>query len=298
MRPQKPIKIKRGRDRTQWVIPVLSLAVTMTASLGIALVWQHMSADAIEPQGFIPNSARVEVLPSEPPASSQVVEEPPAPEETKPVMMSDFYGMVFPESDRVTSEYFDDAVFIGDSITTGITIYDAMNNADVFAATGLNLSSINTAGVVDAADGSKITVLDALSRGDYKKIYIMIGANGIGYLTNEQTVELYGKFIDSIKSIKPDSIIYIQSILPINEQKYQRQYKAVMTNADIDYINQELIKIAGEKNCFYLDVASAFKDENGIMSDASTPDGLHLYSAGYTTWFDYLKTHAYDQKEV
>ena len=62
-------------------------------------------------------------------------------------------------------------------------------------------------------------------------------------------------------------------------------------NADIDRLNERLAALSAEKGACYLDLASAFKDENGAMPADFTPDGIHLNSAQYITWFDYLKTH-------
>ena len=39
----------------------------------------------------------------------------------------------------VGDEYFDDAAFVGDSITEGIKLYEVMTNATVVAARGINL---------------------------------------------------------------------------------------------------------------------------------------------------------------
>ena len=55
-----------------------------------------------------------------------------------------FSGAVVPESSRVLNNYFDDAVFIGDSLTEGIKLYDIMSNATVLSHTGLGLDNIYT----------------------------------------------------------------------------------------------------------------------------------------------------------
>ena len=301
MRSQKPIKIKRTSDRTRWIVPVVCVAFTFSVSLVIALAWQNLSTDAMM---AVPGEDAVQRQITGTPALAAALpaEEPtvPAkePEEETVAQISDYYGVIFPESERATSEYFDDAVFIGDSLTTGIQLYDVMSGTTVLAATGISLSSITTSQVISTPEGNNITVLEALARGQYKKVYIMMGANGVGFLAEEQTLELYSAFIDEVKAICPDSIIYIQSILPVNEPKYAQRYGGPMTNQIIDRLNGELVKLAGEKSCLYLDVAQIFRDENGHMPEGSTPDGIHLYSAGYTAWFDYLKTHAYQLKEV
>jgi lysophospholipase L1-like esterase len=296
----KPIKIKRGSSWRRWTVPLIAVGCIALVSLGVALVWQSLTIHVDGPAPIAPSAPEIPPsqyeapeVPSQPSQSAEPSPAPDVPEPPAPSELSDYFGIVFPETERVTSDYFKDAVFIGDSLTMGIQLYDIMEGATVLSATGINLSSINTAQVIDAGDGTKITVLDALARNSYGKIYIMMGANGVGYLSEEQTLTLYGAFIDEVRALCPDSVIYIQSVLPICEEKYAQRYKAVMNNADIDALNARLVELAAEKRCLYLDVASAFKDERGHMPESATPDGIHLYSSGYTTWFDYLKTHAY-----
>lgn len=80
-----------------------------------------------------------------------------------------------PESPRVRSDYFDDAMFVGDSITTGIELYEVMSNATVVAATGINLDNIMTKKVIEL-EGQELTIPEAMTHYHPKKIYIMLGA--------------------------------------------------------------------------------------------------------------------------
>ena len=55
--------------------------------------------------------------------------------------------------------------------------------------------------------------------------------------------------------------------------------------------NKLLLDLANEKGCYYLDVHSALMDENGVLPEAASPDGIHLNAPYYKNWFNYLKTH-------
>ncbi len=201
-------------------------------------------------------------------------------------------NQALPEQIRVTSSYFDDAVFIGDSITVGIKHYDVMSNTTVFAATGIGLENIFTKQAIKQ-DGQMLTILDALAQHPAKKVYIMLGANSL--LSNfDYLIEQYGRLVDEvIKRTDDDAIIYVQSVLPINEPLFHVKYAPnTTTNADIDRFNEMLCAMAAEKGVYYLDVATQFKDENNAMPESNTPDGMHIISSQYIIWFDYLKTHA------
>ena len=195
--------------------------------------------------------------------------------------------VVVPESDRVLNSYFDDAVFIGDSLTEGIKLYGVMSNAVVLSHTGLGLDNIYTKEVVEQEDGTKISVMDALElETDVAKIYILMGPNSIGY--NKDTfVSKYGAIIDSIKIAQPNSIVYIQSMLPVTTNN---KYK--LDNKVIDEYNLALVELAEEKDVYYLDVNSHLKGSDGALpTEASPADGMHFNATYYQKWFDYLKTH-------
>lgn len=195
--------------------------------------------------------------------------------------------VVVPESDRVLNSYFDDAVFIGDSLTDGIKLYGVMSNAVVLSHTGLGLDNIFTKEVVEQADGTKISVIDALKlEQDVAKIYILMGPNSIGY-SKDTFISKYGVIVDSVKQIHPNAIIYIQSMLPVTTTN---NYK--LDNEVIDDYNLALVELAEEKNVYYLDVNSHLKGPDGALpTEASPADGMHFNATYYQKWFDYLKTH-------
>ena len=197
-----------------------------------------------------------------------------------------------PELDRVTSEYFDNAVFIGDSITEGIKTYGMMTNATVIAATGINLSTITTSAVVKTESG-RVTVLDALKQyPDTGKIYILLGANGIAWMEKDSFVQMYSDFVKELKAQCPDALIYIQSIFPINEEKFSEHYDSEITNEKIREYNSALLDMSKELGVYYLNVAETIADQNGALSDDATTDGMHIGTDYYEKWFNYLKKHA------
>ena len=123
------------------------------------------------------------------------------------------------ESERVTSAYFNDAVFIGDSLTTGIPALQYPAGYHRAAAVGVGLENIYTQEVIGTED-SKQTILEAADAQQPAKIYVMLGINGLKGLGADKTVELYRDLVQHLKETHPDSIIYVQSFMPINEQKF------------------------------------------------------------------------------
>ena len=265
-------------------------------SLGIAGVWQ-----VLDPVDYIPPASSSPGVTDPPPASesdsSQAAsaasssQSPSSSEASSPASESvpASSGAQVGEGEWVASSYFDDALFIGDSITDGIKIYDVMSNATVLADTGVNLNSIFTK-KIETPNGEK-TIVEASKDYDPGKIYLLMGINSM-LSQEDEFIASYERLVDELIAQHPDSILYIQSILPVTAA-YEAKANAVTDNATIDAYNERLKELAEEKGVYYLNVAEIFKDETGALyAEASPADGIHFGATWYRKWFDYLRTHA------
>lgn len=205
------------------------------------------------------------------------------------------YGTPVTESEKVSSSYFDDALFIGDSITSGIESYGIMSNATVIANTGINPSTMLTSAVWETESGEYITLLDAAAKVDAGKIYVMIGANGIAWIGENTFIDYYAQIVRRLKEDHPNAVIYVQSILPVTKAKSDEG--PAMSNGKIDIYNQRILEMTEELGVYYLNVAEAIKDSSGALpSEASPKDGIHFGTPTYQKWFDYLMSHTVGSK--
>ena len=194
------------------------------------------------------------------------------------------------EQERVTSSYFDDAVFFGDSITEGISLYDLMSNSTVIAFTGINPQTVFTRDVIATQNG-KVTMVEALKSANPAKIYVMLGSNGIEFIAKDTFIENYDKLLKALIEQHPNATIYVQSILPVTHS-FERN-RPNLTNQKINEYNLEIAKIAKANRLTYLNVAECFKDEYGVLPESASPsDGMHFGSEYYQKWFEYLRKHA------
>ncbi|MEG0229503.1 MAG: GDSL-type esterase/lipase family protein [Oscillospiraceae bacterium] len=195
-------------------------------------------------------------------------------------------------SDWVKKAYFSDAVFVGDSVSTGISIYEYMENSTVYAAKGINPENIFTKQCISSGE-NKITIMQALSEASFKKVYILLGANAAEYMTPDNFKTKYGEIIDKVKVLQPEAKIYIQSVFPITKTLNDKNTTANsnLTMATINAYNQALLSLANEKKAYYVNVAEALSDENGFLPTEYSPDGIHINASRYQLWFDYLRTH-------
>ncbi len=276
---------KKGSD----LLPILSLTLAaVVLSLGLAGIWQLLDpVDYIPPEE--PSSNLGGILPTGDSGASEGDESQPPAEPSSEESSSAASGPDVAQGDWVPSAYFDDAMFVGDSITDGIKLYEVMSNATVLANTGINLDSIFTK-VVSTPSGEK-TIMEASKDYDPGKIYLLMGINSM--LSGEDAfIKSYERVVDELMAQHPGAILYIQSILPVTAE-YETRQSAVTDNATIDAYNLRLRAMAEEKGVYYLNVAEVFKDETGALyAEASPKDGIHFGATWYRKWFDYLRTHA------
>lgn len=205
---------------------------------------------------------------------------------------SAFESLVSQSNVSVDDSYFDDVVFIGDSLTNGLQLYKSVKNAIIISETGLNIESATNKPLM--FNNQSVSVLEAIKQANRNKIYIMIGANGIGWLDNDYMIKLYSGWLNNIKSELPNSIIYVQSILPITQQlsDVNQNKPNALTNDKIEIYNQTLHEMCNKNKFHFLNVAEIFKNENNALPDEASPvDGLHLTSKYYNNWLNYIKTH-------
>jgi len=200
------------------------------------------------------------------------------------------------EFTHVDKEYFADAVFIGDSRTQGL--YEYSNLADVatfYSKTSLTVYNLFEKPKDFIREGDeKLTLEQALSRHQFKKVYLMIGINEMGTGTPESFFEAYARTVYKIRELQPDAIIFVQGIMRVAGQKNASD--PVFNNTNINIRNVEIETLANGKDIFYIDVNEAVCDENGNLYADWTFDQIHLKAKYYQVWENFLMEHGIVKK--
>ncbi len=199
------------------------------------------------------------------------------------------FNLPLPEGAEVTDDYFSDAVFIGDSRTQGFILYSGLSNTTAYADKGLSVESVFTKEVISTGN-AKVSVMDALAqKPDFKKVYLMLGVNELGWAYSNIFQEKYQQVVQRIKEINPDAEIYAQSILPVSQAKSDGD--KIYNNPKIQEYNQLIQEVAAEEEVYYLNVAEAVADESGVLPEEASTDGVHLNKEYCQKWLAYLKNH-------
>lgn len=187
----------------------------------------------------------------------------------------------------VGDDYFDDAVFIGDSRTVGLHDYGGLDKATFFATVGLNVYDMWSQRFCEV-DGEKLTLEEALSRRQYKKIYFQIGINEMGRGTVDTFMQAYEESVRKFQQLQPDAIIYVQGIMRVTREKSDKD--KIFNNPGIQVRNERIAQLADNMKIFYIDVNEVVCDDTGNLRKELTFDNLHLYGSKYYIWVDFLKT--------
>ncbi|MEE0252224.1 MAG: GDSL-type esterase/lipase family protein [Acutalibacteraceae bacterium] len=200
-----------------------------------------------------------------------------------------------PKSAEVDDTYFSNTLFIGNSITEGFKEFSGLDTPTYYEGRGMTVESIHRMKVVNAdnspnADGTGTkTVMDALKDRQFDQIYLLMGANELGWIYPDMFIEQYSQLIDDIKALQPNAKICVQSILPVSAERSETD--DVYNNTKIENLNNMIINMTAEKGIPYLNAAEVFKDDTGALPADKTPDGIHLTAAACKEWRMYIKTH-------
>lgn len=176
-------------------------------------------------------------------------------------------------NNQLSSNYkaiFQKDLFIGDSVTQGLTFYEFLDDSTVGAKLGLNLNTANDE-------------LDKVEMAKPANIFILLGENDLEYYPdNQQFINSYAKFIQAVKARAPHSNIYVQSILPVAAKVEAENPN--LSNSRINELNAALGDMAAKEGAHYLNLASVLKDRDDLYQ----PDGIHFQAEFYSLWLNYL----------
>lgn len=177
------------------------------------------------------------------------------------------------------------AAMLGNSYLDGFDTYAVLPDMDCFYRIGLNVRTAFTKPMIN----KDIPVIDELNNDkQYDEVLLMFGENELGWPNEQAFLDGYSEVIDKVREYQPKAEIYIQSMLPVSKE-VSDENKDGINNENIRERNEDLKKLAEEKDAKYLDVASIMTDENGNLPDGAATDGIHPSISYYKQWADFLK---------
>ena len=190
--------------------------------------------------------------------------------------------------------YFEDALFIGDSRTSGLAEYGSMMDHTSFmsreSASIYALFSSKMDFREPGSDVRETDLYDVLSARQYGKIYLSVGVNELGIGNTYGYYELYRRALIKIRVMQPEAIIYIQGSMHVSEAVAKKD--KVTNNTIIVQRNKAIATLANGYNIFYIDMNTAVCDKNGNLIADYSGDGVHLKASKYELWHESLLQNA------
>ncbi|MDE7230405.1 MAG: hypothetical protein K2N56_07980 [Oscillospiraceae bacterium] len=174
---------------------------------------------------------------------------------------------------------FDDDLFIGDSIFTGLYLYGYLDVNNVAAKVGYTPYNALHKDFSQTYSGS---AADYAKEKQPKRIFIMLGSNAMGAGANfDNMVAQYDDLISALKDNSPSSEICVISIPPVTADS-SAAASAKISNGSIDSVNVKLKNMAKNAKVAYLDLNAMLSDDDGyFMKEYAEMDGLHFKGTTY-----------------
>lgn len=172
-----------------------------------------------------------------------------------------------------------DIVFLGNSITDGGEFSELFDDITI---KNRGISSDVISGVMERL----YQVVDHSP----SKIFLLIGINDVSHnLSVDRLAEEYGKLVREIREKAPDTRLYLQSVMPINND-FGRYRNLKGKESTVVRLNERIKELASDNGAVYVDLWPALADPStGKLKKEFTNDGLHLLGKGYKTWADAIR---------
>ena len=214
-------------------------------------------------------------------------------------------------ADERLLSYYDDCLFIGDSIMQGFVRYrSAMRESDPSFLENLTVVCTSSISLYTASRhvmdkdshflyrGMKCTMYDIVKLLKPRCVFILLGLNdpvGIKIAKAMQWVEY---IIVSMPDYSRNTDVCFFSHTPVTET-YCLTKKREGYQDRINEYNSQLREICSRLGAAYVEIAEPFKDENGYLSAAYTSDNIcHLNDDGIALWIQTLMNYAQSQYDA
>jgi hypothetical protein len=187
----------------------------------------------------------------------------------------------------VSEDYFDDACFIGDSRTVGISKYADIENATFLCETSLTIFDYERPKIT--YEGKKTSIRDVLTEKHFNKIYIMFGINECGSASAERFFEKYANTVNDIRLLQPGCIVFVEGSLLVTDKSSSESQ--TITNENISLRNYYLSLLENKHDIFYIDINESTLCEDGALVPEYTWDQVHIKAQYYPVWKEFLLEH-------
>lgn len=180
----------------------------------------------------------------------------------------DFQWNSFAKRSKTLKKDSNQFIFFGNSITNGLCVESLFQGVNM----GVSGETIKHA-------KEKIKYIKNLEN---KRIVISFGINDIP----GNTTEIMKDYSEFISFLPESSTIYLSSVLPINEEAFNKSFRDRKNNSQIEELNRKIEDFCINKaNLIYINSSKYLNDASGQLSESlHLGDGIHLNERGNFYW--------------
>lgn len=216
--------------------------------------------------------------------------------------------------DQTLMTYYNNSIFAGDSLIRMFRNYvkgrqekepDYFSGIKFYSTYSIQLRTLGLEWVVSELSnlvykGSDQVLCRIVKSVGADKVFILAGLND--NLSREQDgsgidrgIRYVHNIVNMVRKYSPETLIYFFSLTPVTKKiEDSRHVQAVWDN-----YNEQLKAACEELDAIYIDIATALKDENGLLPKEITTDNeYHLNEEGNAIWAQLLLDFAQEQYEA
>ena len=199
-------------------------------------------------------------------------------------------------SDDELLSYYSGSVFFGDSIMQGFRRYrsavrqsdpDYMEGVEVICTASITLYEASRRALQENRfryRGLDMTMYQIAQKMQPRKIFILLGLNDPVGIKIDRAMDYIRDIMRGMGEFAPDSRICFFSHTPVTPA-YCRNRNRPNYQEKVDEYNRCLQEVCEEVGAEYIDIAAAFKDEQGYLRDELSSDKIcHLNDDGVAVW--------------
>jgi len=195
--------------------------------------------------------------------------------------------------------YFNRAVFLGDSVMVGLSNYvkshptSVLGNTNFLTATSFSawhaIRGVEKDKFQPKYNGVKMSVWDSIALMDVDRVFMMFGTNDLIMADVNKTAQNIIGVSDKIAAAKPGVEIHIISMTPV----YATTNKNALTNANIPLLDEQLKQLCAERGYHYVDLYSSLVGTDGTLIPSYCSDKyVHHNMKAYSVWDQVLTAHS------
>lgn len=208
-------------------------------------------------------------------------------------------------SDSQIFSFYQDAVFVGDSISLGWRNYvSKIRKSDSLFFGGSDGTQFLVSGSLGAGNalwgisdesvhpsyqGTQMQLWNSIPLTGAKKVFVMFGLNDVALYGVDQTLANFATLFGKIKANVPDVQFYVLSATYVKAGGERGK----LTSSLLRELNLALINFCNQNGYAFINIADALADSDGNLKAEYCSDGfVHQTNAAYEVWTSLLKGYA------